>query len=193
MNSRKLLTIFSDQKEELLNNDITNLCDRKEETQLSLTSNLAQIVIGVRRSGKSTLCEKFIRQNKTDFAYVNFDDDRLSGMKSDDFDTMLDALYQIYGNFKYLFLDEIQNISGWQLLVNRLLRQKIHVFITGSNSKLLSSELTTHLTGRHNKVELYPFSFSEYAKITGTDTEQEIKKEGYNIRVVPAAEWLVKQ
>lgn len=63
----------------------------------------------------------------------------------------------------------------------------------GSNSKLLSSELTTHLTGRHNKVELYPFSFSEYAKITGTDTEQEIKKEGYNIRVVPAAEWLVKQ
>ncbi len=170
MNSRKLLTIFSDQKEELLNNDITKLCDRKEESQLSLTSNLAQIVIGVRRSGKSTLCEKFIRQSKTDFAYVNFDDDRLSGMKSSDFDTMLDALYQIYGNFKYLFLDEIQNISGWQLLVNRLLRQKIHVFITGSNSKLLSSELTTHLTGRHNKVELYPFSFSEYAKITGTDT-----------------------
>lgn len=169
MNSRKLLTIFSDQKEELLNNDITKLCDRKEESQLSLTSNLAQIVIGVRRSGKSTLCEKFIRQNKTDFAYVNFDDDRLSGMKSSDFDSMLDALYQIYGNFKYLFLDEIQNISGWQLLVNRLLRQKIHIFITGSNSKLLSSELTTHLTGRHNKVELYPFSFSEYAKITGTD------------------------
>ena len=112
----------------MLNNDITKLCDRKEESQLSLTSNLAQIVIGVRRSGKSTLCEIFIRQNKTDFAYVNFDDDRLSGMKSSDFGSMLDALYQIYGNFNHLFLDEIQNISDWQLLVNRLLRQKKSIF-----------------------------------------------------------------
>jgi len=53
------------------------------------------------------------------------------------------------------------NIRDWQLFVNRLLRQ-IHLFVTGSNSKLLSSELTTHLTGRHSKVELYPFSFTEY-------------------------------
>jgi predicted AAA+ superfamily ATPase len=163
MDSKKLLTVFSDQKEELLNNDITQLCARLEEKQLSLTSNLAQIVIGVRRSGKSTLCEKFIRQNGVEFAYANFDDDRLSNLNSEDFDDVLDALYQIYGDFKYLFLDEVQNITGWQLFVNRMLRQKVHLFITGSNSKLLSSELTTHLTGRHNKVELYPFSFSEYS------------------------------
>ena len=162
MDSLKLLTVFADQKEELQNNDMTQLCTRLEETQLSLTSNLAQVVIGVRRSGKSTLCEKFIRQNGVEFAYANFDDDRLANLNSEDFDQVLDALYQIYGDFKYLFLDEVQNITGWQLFVNRMLRQKVHLFITGSNSKLLSSELTTHLTGRHNKVELYPFSFYEY-------------------------------
>ena len=162
MDSLKLLTVFADQKEELQNNDMTQLCTRLEETQLSLTSNLAQVVIGVRRSGKSTLCEKFIRQNGVEFAYANFDDDRLANLNSEDFDQVLDALYQIYGDFKYLFLDEVQNITGWQLFVNRMLRQKVHLFITGSNSKLLSSELTTHLTGRHNKIELYPFSFYEY-------------------------------
>ncbi len=169
MDSRKLLTVFSDQKEELLINNMTQLCTRLEEKQLSLTSNLAQIIIGVRRSGKSTLCGKFIRQNHVEFAYANFDDDRLEELKSSDFDNILDALYQIYGNFKYLFLDEVQNIKGWQLFVNRMLRQKVHLFITGSNSKLLSSELTTHLTGRHNKIELYPFSFSEYGSMKGVE------------------------
>ena len=169
MDARRLITIFSDQKEELLSHDLSLLCDRMEERQLSPSSNLAQIVIGVRRSGKSTLCEKFIRQQGVEFAYANFDDDRLTGLETADFDRVLDALYQIYGDFKYLFLDEVQNIKGWQLFVNRLLRQKVHLFVTRSNSKLLSSELTTHLTGRHNKVELYPFSFAEYATMRGVE------------------------
>ncbi|WP_314748955.1 ATP-binding protein [Tannerella forsythia] len=169
MDARRLITIFSDQKEELLSHDLSMLCDRMEERQLSPSSNLAQIVTGVRRSGKSTLCEKFIRQQGVEFAYANFDDDRLTGLETGDFDRVLDALYQIYGDFKYLFLDEVQNIKGWQLFANRLLRQKVHLFVTGSNSKLLSSELTTHLTGRHNKVELYPFSFAEYATMRGVE------------------------
>lgn len=169
MDSQELITVFSDQKEELENNPLSALCDRMEEGRLSLTSNLAQIVIGVRRSGKSTLCEKVLRQNKVSFAYANFDDDRLESLDTKDFNTVLDALYQVYGNFKYLFLDELQNIKGWQLFVNRMLRQHVHLFITGSNSKLLSSELTTHLTGRHNKVELYPFSFLEYGKMKGVE------------------------
>ena len=157
MDARRLITVFSDQKEELSSRDLSMMCDRMEEGQLSPSSNLAQIVIGVRRSGKSTLCEKFIRQQRVEFAYANFDDDRLTGLETADFDRVLDALYQLYGDFKYLFLDEVQNIKGWQL------------FVTGSNSKLLSSELTTHLTGRHNKVELYPFSFAEYATMRGVE------------------------
>lgn len=169
METAKLLVVLSDQKEEMEATDFSTLCERAEEAQLSADSNLAQVVIGVRRSGKSTLCAKFLHRQDAAFAYANFDDDRLSGMRTDDFDNLLDALYQLYGDFKHLFVDEIQNVEGWQLFVSRLLRQKIRIFVTGSNSKLLSKELTTHLTGRYAKIELYPFSFSEYAAVKGVD------------------------
>ena len=169
MNTQTLLSIVADQREELLANDYSELCSRPEESQLDLKSNRAQVVIGVRRCGKSTLCEMFLKQKGVEFAYVNFDDDRMEDMKASDLDRLLEALYMTYGEFKYLFLDEIQNIDGWPLFVNRLLRQKIHLFITGSNSKLLSKELSTHLTGRNNKVELYPFSFSEYCAMKKID------------------------
>lgn len=78
-------------------------------------------------------------------------------------------LYKIYGDFKYIFLDEIQNIEGWPLFVNRLLRNKMHVVLTGSNAKLLSSDLATHLTGRSSEINLYPFSFAEYCAMKGVD------------------------
>ena len=170
MNTQALLSIVGDQREELLSNDYLELCPRSEESQLDLTSNRAQVVIGVRRCGKSTLCEMFLKQKGIDFAYVNFDDDRMKDMQASDLDHLLEALYMTYGEFKYLFLDEIQNVEGWPLFVNRLLRQKMHLFITGSNSKLLSNELSTHLTGRNNKVELYPFSYSEYCAMKKIDT-----------------------
>ena len=170
MNTQTLLSIVADQREELLANDYSELCSRLEESQFDLKSNRAQVVIGVRRCGKSTLCEMFLKQKGIEFAYVNFDDDRMKDMKASDLDRLLEALYMIYAEFKYLFLDEIQNIEGWPLFVNRLLRQKIHLFITGSNSKLLSKELSTHLTGRNNKIELYPFSFSEYCAMKKIDT-----------------------
>jgi hypothetical protein len=171
MDANTLFTTLSDQKEEIANYDIRPLCSRYEESRLNMNSRLAQIVIGVRRCGKSTLCEKVLKQSNIKFAYANFDDDRLATLKTEDLDSVLSALYQIYGDFNYLFLDEIQNVPSWQLFANRLLRQNIHLFITGSNSKLLSKELATHLTGRHNKVELFPFSFSEYAEVRGIDTK----------------------
>ena len=170
MNIQALQSIVADQREELLENDFSELCPRPEESQLDLKSNRAQVVIGVRRCGKSTLCEMYLKQKRVEFAYVNFDDERMKEMKASDLDHLLEALYMTYGEFKYLFLDEIQNIDGWPLFVNRLLRQKIHIFITGSNSKLLSKELSTHLTGRNNKVELYPFSFLEYCVMKKIDT-----------------------
>ena len=170
MNTQTLLSIVADQREELLTNDYTEFCTRPEESLLDLKSNMAQVVIGVRRCGKSTLCEMFLKQKNVEFAYVNFDDDRMKDMNASDLDRLLEALYMTYGEFKYLFLDEIQNVEGWPLFVNRLLRQKIRLFITGSNSKLLSNELSTHLTGRNNKVELYPFSYSEYCAMKKIDT-----------------------
>lgn len=104
-------------------NDLTSFVSRYEEPLINLDSKMAQVVIGVRRSGKSTICEKVLREKVGDFAYVNFDDERLVSLKTDELDTLLEALYRLNGDFKYLFLDEIQNIDGWQLFVNRLLRQ----------------------------------------------------------------------
>lgn len=170
MDAQTLKEILLDQQEELAATDFTVLCDRFEEPQLNMNSRLAQVVIGVRRSGKSVLCSKVLRQSGDSFAYVNFDDERLITLKTEDLNTVLDVLYRIYGDFKYLFLDEIQNIAGWPLFVNRLLRKGMHICLTGSNARLLSNELVTHLTGRHHKVELYPFSFAEYCKMRQVDT-----------------------
>ena len=171
MTIQQLLSILSTQKEELEANEPSSLVCRYEESQINLDSKMAQVVIGVRRSGKSTICEKVLREKVKDFAYVNFDDERLVDLKAEELDLLLEALYRLYGDFQYLFLDEIQNIDGWPLFVNRLLRQKIHILITGSNSRLLSSELMTHLTGRHHQINLYPFSFSEYCNILEVDTK----------------------
>jgi predicted AAA+ superfamily ATPase len=149
-----------------------NLIKRREEVFFDLDSQLAQIVIGVRRSGKSTICHKVLQQNNINYAYINFDDERLYHLKTEDLNAVLEAIYMVYGDFRYLFCDEIQNVPSWFLFVNRLLRQKIRLIITGSNAKLLSSELSTHLTGRYNQIELFPFSFSEileYKKISGDD------------------------
>ena len=170
MDAQTLKEILLDQQEELAATDVSNLCDRFEEPQLHINSRLAQVVIGVRRSGKSVLCSKVLRQSDVTFAYVNFDDERLITLKTKDLNMVLDVLYRIYGDFHYLFLDEIQNIAGWPLFVNRLLRKGMHICLTGSNAKLLSNELVTHLTGRHHKVELYPFSFTEYCKMQQVDT-----------------------
>lgn len=160
-----LLRILSDQRDELRTTDVAALVTRAEELEIKLDSQLAQVVIGVRRSGKSTLCQKRLLESGVNFAYVNFDDDRLVGIKTEQFDDVLQTLYRIYGDFSHLFLDEVQNVSGWPLFVNRLLRQKMHLIITGSNANLLSGELSTHLTGRYHEIKLFPFSFSEYCKV----------------------------
>lgn len=162
--------VLSEQKEELARLNRKKFVARKEESLVDLDSELAQVVIGVRRSGKSTLCYNMLRKSKKNFAYVNFDDERLSDIKGQDLAIMLEVLYKIYGDFEYLFIDEIQNITEWYLFVNRLLRQGMHILLTGSNAKLLSGELATHLTGRHHSIELYPFSFAEYCDFKGIDT-----------------------
>lgn len=145
------------------------LIHRPEEQLINLESKLAQVVIGVRRSGKSTLCFNALMKAGVTFAYVNFDDERLGQLETSDLDNVLQVLYKIYGDFNYLFLDEIQNVEAWPLFVNRLLRQKLHILITGSNAKLLSSELATHLTGRHHKIELFPFSFKDWCVMKNID------------------------
>ena len=169
ISKRDLEIILLEQKEEISHRADEKLCSRKEESQIDLASPQAQVVIGVRRSGKSTLCFQTLHNFSENFAYVDFDDERLSGISTAQLNDVLEVLYKIYGEFKYLFLDEIQDVDGWPLFVNRLLRQKMHVILTGSNAKLLSSDLATHLTGRSSEVSLYPFSFGEYCEMKGVD------------------------
>ena len=161
--------VLLEQQDELVALESETLIHRPEEDLINLNSKLAQVVIGVRRSGKSTLCFNALRKAGVYYAYVNFDDERLKDIETKDLDNVLQSLYKIYGEFEYLFLDEIQNIDGWPLFVNRLLRQRIHLLITGSNAKLLSTELASHLTGRHHKIELFPFSFKDWCVINDVD------------------------
>ena len=170
MDTSVLLEILRDQQEEVVTLRSQIFCKRKEEDLIKLDSKKAQVVIGVRRSGKSTLCFNVLNNAQVKFAYVNFDDERLIRLSSDDLNDVLKCLYQIYGDFTHLFLDEAQNVDGWHLFVNRLLRKGMKVIITGSNAKLLSSELSTYLTGRYNEIELYPFSFSEFCEIEEVET-----------------------
>ena len=118
------------------------------------------------------MCLSTLLKKGSTFAYANFDDERLKNLKGEDLNEVLEILYKLYGKFSYLFLDEIQNVEDWHLFVNRLLRKNIHVVITGSNSKLLSSELATHLTGRNVQIELFPFSFSEFCDYLKVDIKK---------------------
>ena len=162
IDTRTLEVILSEQKEELEARAQETLCHRPEEALVEINSPQAQVVIGVRRSGKSTMCYQALQRRGVPFAYADFDDERLKGLQAEQLNDVLEVLYKIYGDFQYLFLDEIQDVTGWHLFVNRLLRQKMHVIITGSNAKLLSGELATHLTGRNKEIALYPFSFKEF-------------------------------
>lgn len=171
-----LLRILADQKAEIERLDIKKLVARKEEKAVDINSKFAQVVIGVRRCGKSTLCQKVLIESKVKFGYINFDDDRFAKLRLDDFDELLSALYQLNGNFSHLFLDEVQNICSWPLFVNRMLRQGMHIILTGSNANLLSNDLSTHLTGRYNEIELFPFSFIEFCEA------KKVKLSGYSTR-----------
>ena len=179
IDKRTLEVILTDQQEELEARCKDYLCHREEEKLIDLKSPQAQVVIGVRRSGKSTLCFQALESADVKYAYADFDDERLQGIDAGQLNELLEVLYKIYGDFEYLFLDEIQDVDGWHLFVNRMLRKKMHVVITGSNAKLLSSELATYLSGRAKEIHLYPFSFAEYCAMKGIDTErQSTKAEG---------------
>jgi len=176
IDKRTLEFILSDQQEELEERGRESLCHRMEESLVDTASPQAQVVIGVRRSGKSTLCYQALHNAGLKFAYADFDDERLYNLKTEQLNDVLEVLYKIYGDFNSLFLDEIQNVEGWQLFVNRLLRKKMHIVITGSNAKLLSGELATHLSGRNKEIALFPFSFKEYCIQKQVDTERKTTK-----------------
>lgn len=113
------------------------------------------VLVGIRQAGKSYLLYQRAKQFLADghdireFVYINFDDERLYGMKVEDFDLILQAYNIMYSYKPILFFDEIQNIEGWEHFARRLANQKYRVFITGSNAKMLSRDIATTLGARY--------------------------------------------
>ncbi|MBU1199296.1 MAG: ATP-binding protein [Nanoarchaeota archaeon] len=139
-----------------------------------LNKNIIKVVIGPRRAGKSFFIMHELKETDN-FGYANFDDETLIELKN--YDELIAAMNEIYKKPKTIFLDEIQNLPKWELFVNRLQRQNYNLIITGSNSNLLSQELSTHLTGRHLSTIIFPLSFKEYLSFFGTElTTSEIKQ-----------------
>lgn len=120
------------------------------------------IISGIRRCGKSVLMQQIRdRLVEKDF-FFNFEDERLANFKLDDFQKLQECFVELFGEQHTYYFDEIQNIEGWERFVRRLYNAGNKIVITGSNARMLSRELGTHLTGRYIQVEIYPFSFQEY-------------------------------
>ena len=163
MNRDTLKQIMIDQKETYLNNTIIT-------RQYLLEENVNYCFVGIRRTGKSYLMYQQIKQLESkgvplsQIVYVNFEDERLLEIKVTDLNTIFEIGLEMSGsaNKPYLFLDEVQNINGWEKFVRRIADMKYRINITGSNSKMLSSEIASTLGGRFIIMNVYPYSFTEY-------------------------------
>lgn len=162
------------QKRELENRLQETYFERKISNFLDLGNDLIKVITGPRRAGKSFFAAHLIVQTGS-YGYINFDDERLVSVE--DYDEIIGAINAVYNNPRHLFFDEIQNLPRWEMFANRLQRQGFRLLITGNNANLLSSELATHLTGRHAAVVLFPFSFGEYLAISESQRTTAEKKD----------------
>lgn len=131
------------------------------------------VFVGVRQAGKSYMLFQRIHQLLRDghsmgeMVYLNFDDERINSMKADELDLILQAHRSLYDCRPILFLDEIQNIDGWEHFARRLANEKYRVYITGSNARMLSRDIATTLGGRYWVKDVWPYTFGEYLTASG--------------------------
>ena len=128
-----------------------------------LLNKQIKLITGPRRSGKST--QALLMLQGKNFAYLNFDDNALLSRWNEE--VVMAMLDDVYPAYDYLLLDEVQNLDNWDLWVSKLYRNGVNMVITGSNAKLLSSEMATVLTGRYIQVEMLPFSLAEVFEWNG--------------------------
>lgn len=155
--------------------------------------NANYVLIGLRRAGKSTLLYKIVKDlvdkgiEWNQIIYINFEDERLAEFSLNDFNDLLSVQAELTDKTGYFFLDEIQNIEGWEKFARRMADSKEHTFITGSNAKMLSQEIENRLGGRYFTKYITPYNFTEFltAKqidfsdraIFGTKESGKIKRE----------------
>lgn len=121
-------------------------------------SKMIKLITGPRRAGKSSLALQMLRGQN--FAYLNFDDSAL--LDGFDESKVEDLLDEVYNGYKFLLLDEVQNLTGWSIWVEKLYRRGTNLIITGSNANMLSDDIAAVLSGRYLEIRLYPFSAEEY-------------------------------
>lgn len=136
------------------------------------------VFVGIRRAGKSFLLYQRMQQLLAEgigwdsMLYVNFEDERLIGMQSSDLNLIIEAHLEMYGKRPIFFLDEIQNVDGWEKFVRRLADTKYRVYVTGSNAKMLSSDVQTTLGARYIIINVYPYSFKEFLNVHQTKFDE---------------------
>ncbi len=156
-----------------------------------IDTSMIKVIVGPRRAGKSVFAFMLLKEHP--FMYLNFDDEGFLSMSKIDTNEILKELHLAYGDVKTIFFDEIQNLENWQLFVNRLQREGYNLVITGSNANLLSTELSTALTGRHIPIEIMPFNFKEFlrAKKISMDEYTELpQKQAETLRLID--EFIIK-
>jgi predicted AAA+ superfamily ATPase len=151
-------------------------------TVLDSSVNKVITIIGPRRAGKTFLLFQIIKEllgkniGITDILYINFEDERITPLKGEMLQAILDAYLELYPKREkpLVFLDEIQNVPGWDRFVRRINDQRFKVFVTGSNSRMLGREIATSLRGRTLTHEVFPFSFREFVQCHGVKIEPDL-------------------
>ena len=148
------------------------------ERDYAFEDALNYVLVGLRRAGKSYLLYQRIHQllekghRMEEICYFNFEDDRLGIMTLADLDIIKSAYEEMFDTRPVFFFDEIQIVEGWEKFARRLADQKYRVYITGSNAKMLSSEIATTLGGRYMIMEVFPLSFAEYLSFSGINVKE---------------------
>lgn len=179
MNIEELKRVLADQWETLSEKlERENIVERELRGKiLENFSPTAHIITGPRRSGKSVLSATLPGK----VLYINFEDPAMAGFSIGDYKKLVQAGYELFGDFDYIVLDEVQEVEGWERMVSAL-RESYPTVVTGSNARLLSREFSTYLTGRYLSYTLLPFSFREFLAYSGVEPDVRTTKEEARIR-----------
>ena len=179
MNVEELKRVLADQHE-VLSEKLERERIVERELRERIVRNFkptAHIITGPRRSGKSVLSATLPGKA----LYVNFEDPAMAGFSITDYKKLLQAGYELFGEFDYIVLDEAQEVEGWERMVSAL-RESYPTVVTGSNARLLSREFSTYLTGRYLSYILLPFSFREFLAYKGVNPEVTTTKDEARIK-----------
>ena len=141
--------------------------------KIDIEENANYVLVGIRRAGKSYMLYQHIQQlvanghSLEEILFINFEDERISDIQKEELHLIIESYRELFAHRPIIFLDEIQNVDGWEHFARRLADEKYRVFITGSNAHMLSREISSTLGGRYLTKEIRPFSFKEYLEYHG--------------------------